>query len=405
MTLIECFTKAHIDNLAACLSLRPEKMILLGDSAETAPHIKRYRQILKERRQNTVIVPCHVDETDLRAIGQTVHGLLTGLDDCVIDLTGGDELVIMAVGAVIAALSREEREKIRVQKMDPGDCLVHDCVRPGQVYRCNSAELSVAELLQLNGGKLLYPDYRPPADARPGDLDGIWRVITRDPGGWNRAITYLTEFEKRDGFRSHIRLQVQTLRREISGFEEKYSLVRALLEQLDGPVIQSQCTDRVLEYRYNSPLMRYCTLKAGNTLELKTLLTGRTVLENGAPFFRDSQMGAVVDWDGVLHYPAGSVPETRNEIDVVLMRGTVPLFISCKNGEIGEAELYKLQTVASRFGGEQARKLLIATRLDENSRTNRSIMQRAWDMNIRLVPDAADMTDAEWRDTLKSAMR
>ena len=50
----------------------------------------------------------------------------------------------------------------------------------------------------------------------------------------------------------------------------------------------------------------------------------------------------------------GAVPrpqETKNEIDVMLMRGVVPVFVSCKNGAVKMDELYKLDTVAQRFGG------------------------------------------------------
>ena len=100
------------------------------------------------------------------------------------------------------------------------------------------------------------------------------------------------------------------------------------------------------------------------------------------------------------------IPETRSEIDVILMHGTTPLFISCKNGNIGEEELYKLHTVAERFGGPYVRKMLIATNLDrKNPTANRAFIQRARDMGIFLVTDADELSETEWADIFQNAMR
>ncbi|MBP3941350.1 MAG: hypothetical protein J6D00_07675, partial [Christensenellaceae bacterium] len=97
--------------------------------------------------------------------------------------------------------------------------------------------------------------------------------------------------------------------------------------------------------------------------------------------------------------------ETRNEIDILLMRGVTPLFISCKNGSIGEEELYKLNTVALRFGSPLAKKMLIATDLeDRNSMSGKAFIQRARDMGIYVVPNAAELSRREWAEELQKAM-
>jgi hypothetical protein len=87
------------------------------------------------------------------------------------------------------------------------------------------------------------------------------------------------------------------------------------------------------------------------------------------------------------------------------MHDLTPLFVSCKNGHIGDEELYKLHTVAQRFGGPHAGKMLIATNLDQKSAAaNSSFAQRAWDMDIFLVTDAAELTASQWSECFKSAM-
>ena len=55
MILIKCFTPSHIDNIAACLRLQPEKMILVGDDREMAESVQCYRNLLKKRGLSTKI--------------------------------------------------------------------------------------------------------------------------------------------------------------------------------------------------------------------------------------------------------------------------------------------------------------------------------------------------------------
>ena len=91
---------------------------------------------------------------------------------------------------------------------------------------------------------------------------------------------------------------------------------------------------------------------------------------------------------------------TRNEIDVMLMKGLVPIFISCKNGHVSMEELYKLNTVAERFGRRYSKKVLISSTL-EKSKNSEYIRARAEDMGIRIIDDVDNMS----RDRLSRAIR
>ena len=407
MTLIECFTKSHIDNIASCLRLRPDKVVMIGNASEMDEPIKRYRKILKRRGVSTEIVKCDVQHMDLDEMFAAMKKVVLAPRDCVIDLTGGDECVIMAAGAVLAELTGEARQRVRVEKFNHDANAVMDCVHDNQKIQTKTVDLTVEEMISLYGGTL-YPDaYQPPKDSSSRDLTGLWGIVSEDPKGWNQALMLLGEFESRSDSKMHIFLPLSYLRSSISDFESKEEIIRELLGKLHQcGVIVDQSSSANLEYTYTSPLLRYCTQKAGNVLEVKTLLEGRAVLENGAKYFNDCQMSVSIDWDGVVHAPVKRVPETRNEIDVVLMHGTTPLFISCKNGNIDEDELYKLHTVAERFGGPYAKKMLIATDLDRKSpAASRALIQRAWDMDIFMVTDAAELSKEEWREIFKKAMQ
>ena len=397
MTLIECFTESHIENIAACLRLHPEKMILVGNQEDMVIPAQRYRQLLTQRGEKTEIVFCDVQGKDFPEICSALEALIREEETCVIDLTGGDEAVIMAVGAV---LNGEYGHTIRVEKLDHETGLVHDCIHDNQVIPYEPVHLTVEELIAIHGGSIKTGENEIPANARSNDLAGIWSVVAGAPKEWNRAVSYLGEFEKRADSKTQVFLYLPFLRDEIRNFDVKEEVVRDFLGKLHScGAVRDQSSRNSLEYTYVSPLLRYCTRKAGNLLEAKTLLEGREVMKEGKPFFQDCRMSVTIDWDGKEHKAEDGISDTRNEIDIILMHGMTPLFISCKNGDIGEDELYKLHTVAERFGGPNAKKMLIATDLDRKSiAANRAFIQRAWDMNIFLETDAAELSPDEWQE-------
>ena len=56
MTLIECFTDSHMDNIAVCLGLRPEKLLLVGEKEAMRQPAEKYHDLLRQRGIATKIV-------------------------------------------------------------------------------------------------------------------------------------------------------------------------------------------------------------------------------------------------------------------------------------------------------------------------------------------------------------
>ena len=404
MTLIECFSDSLVENIMGCLRLRPDKLILLGDGEQMRQPSKRCQTILQRRGLRTRMEPLDIRDRDMMEIARLLSGIVRKEESCVIDLSGGDELVIMAVGALVAGMDSATRQRVSVQKYDSGCGVDVDCDCDGRVVPGRNAALTVEEQIFLYGGIIHPSSYQPPMDCTPRDLEPLWAIVSAAPREWNRAIAVLSEFESRSHSKTEICLSLGSLRNTVSGYDEKEKLVLDLLDRFQQRgIIHDRSSRGTLRYTYTSPIFRHCTQKAGNVLEVKTLLEARVLKDNGAPFFRDCQMSVNIDWDGVVHHPAERVPETRNEVDLILTRGLTPLFISCKNGDIGEEELYKLHTVASRFGGPNARKMLIAAELEQ--RSDRAYAQRARDMGICLVKDAAELDRNQWRSIFADALK
>ena len=163
--------------------------------------------------------------------------------------------------------------------------------------------------------------------------------------------------------------------------------------------------NNVLSFRYKNNQIRECLSKAGNILELFVYKTAHEITEESESYYDDIDTGVIVDWDGILNDLNSSGWETRNEIDVVLIRDIVPIFISCKNGEVHKEALYELSAVAEKFGGEYAKKVLVTTYVSQDEVSRRYILQRAKDMNINIIESVDEMDSKTFMKELKKRVK
>ena len=392
MVLIEYYTPRHIENISTCLRLKPKKFYLIGAADEASTPLDRYNALLDARKlpfrgklENTV-------GDDFGELCASLSKLLAPEEEYVIDLSGGDATAVMALGAVYARLSPEKRRSIRIVRYDQDLENLLDCTRNYRPLPYEPVNLTVKELIQLQGGIVMSNPQQPSKAFTAKRLEPLWQMASDPKEDWNNKLSILIQFQSHNTHEDGILLELDTLVGQISDFAAKEKTLREFLGKLDKMgVIEDRSSFDYLEYRYTDPVFRYCMEKAGNVLELKVFLEARDLTVNGKPYFSDCLMSVSIDWDGVIQ---GKKGETRNEIDVILMRGMIPTFISCKNGTIGEVELYKLNSVANHFGGPHVQKLLLAT---DPTAVTQALWQRGWDMDILLRSDIAPMSRQDWR--------
>lgn len=140
--------------------------------------------------------------------------------------------------------------------------------------------------------------------------------------------------------------------------------------------------------------------KSGQVHELIVYLLAIEAHEkNGNPIYNDVMTDVFIDWDGEVH-EGSEKNEAENEVDVIMMRGMVPIFVSCKNGNVTVDELYKLYSVAYKFGGKYAKKVLIAPRIEGNANVD-ALRERCSDMQIRIIDNVEDMDEDKLFKTIK----
>lgn len=410
MTIIECFEKAPIENMISTLAARPDKLVFIGDESQMTKSLTVYKRFLSEYGyKKTKVLSKGIDKNNLNDIVSVLTEIVTTEDECIIDITGGDEMVLLGVGIVYDRY-RDSRS-VKLQKFNILNGKIIDCDGDREVSFDGKNSLTIQKLIALYGGIIAPGDPQPSEYFSAFDINPLWKMVCDNPKEWNRSLGILREFEARapkNPFvdpkeRLEYQLNLQGLSANVTDYENKFDTYYDLITKfmLNGFVENVSLRGDWFSYKYTDLLIRRCLNKAGDVLELKTYFEVRDLEVNGEKFFNDCQVGVNIDWDGVMHEINDETKDTRNEIDVVAMHGLIPVFISCKNGTIEEIEVYKLNTVAERFGGKYAKKVLIASDFKrDNPNSETAFKQRCKDMNIFFIENAQTLTEQEWKQNL-----
>ena len=367
MTFIEFFDKTSVENLCACLTSPPARMILIGDKIKhLLNHAERYQRVFEERGYSVEIFCKTLNRNNLQGIVSYLSEIVETYENCAFGLTGGDDLFLTAAGIVY---ERYKHKGIQLHRFNIRNNTVYDCDSDGNSLTVNeNTFLSVSENIRIYGGDIIYGDgatvnWEIDADFA-NDIRKIWDICKKDVKKWNTAING-----------GDVRSSVFA------------SLERASLLKRDG-------------YRivYKSDRVKRCLTKAGLALEMIIFIAGIQATDTeGNPIYNDVMNGVCIDWDGKTD---NGKYDTKNEIDVMMMHGMQPVFISCKNGSVETEELYKLNSVAEKFGGQYAKKILVATALDKMGESGSYFRQRAKDMNIRIIEGLQDASYEELQKTV-----
>ena len=424
MTIIEFFEKDALENICTALIAAPERVVLVGDGRKKKAMEKSaaiYGKILGAHGKS-VAFECRTPGgndvgDDLDAIVALLSDIVEENDDCAFDLTGGDDFFLVAAG-IIYERYKDTDKRIQMHRVNVRNNRVSD--GDEDKSRVISGEkapwLSAEELIRIYGGKVIYEDEKPEKtirwdmnDAFKKDIKRIWELCSRDTWSWNVGISVLgaldSDPEQLEFTVPESRIKADIDRKSKEYYVERddksreginnacFNAFKRQMEELrdnDRYLLKSYSYDaaaKEFSFSFKNSQVKRCLTVAGQALEMIVYLAALELRdEKGEKIYDDVKNGVHIDWDGEIHTGKDS-NDTENEIDVILMRDMVPIFVSCKNGRIENEELYKLNTVASRFGGKYAKKVLVASESLTTRKKPAYFRSRAHDMGIKLYPE------------------
>lgn len=405
MIIVEFYDDNALGNICGALVCRPEKVILVGaDEEKLRKSVELYTEVL---RDNSITTCLEYRLIELSNLGSVVDSLSQIVDlrdgSCTFDLTGGDELYLVAVGM----LKERYGQRVQCHRFNLSHNRVLDCDNDGKTPGVSNFDVSVEDVITINGGVLvedpmkLFYTYPWRFDSEfISDVYGMWSICRSDPKLWNMQITTLGAISDMITMPSSLAVSFNQYGADLLLKKNriKYTLVPSILERLETfGLITSLCIGSNVSFRFKNEQVKKSLTTAGQVLELYVASCLLEIKDkSGHPLYHDVKVGAVINWDGEHNIE----PPIINEIDVIAMHGVIPVFISCKNGAFDTNELYKLNTVADRFGDDQARKVLVTSSISNMGARADQLIARMEEMNIKCI----DMLSYTERSELVNAL-
>lgn len=370
-TIIEIYDDEQIYNVLAIAEFKPTNVVYIGT-----------RKLKNKRTKNNIIsclrhlglnTKCFFYSTDMlsiEAITAELENILSNFGECAIDLTGGSEVALVAVGM----LAKEKGTPLF--RYDRYAYLYRNIYNCPQVEGIESnPQFNIPSFLALSGG-MIKSHGHVSVDAldtdTSDDIFKVWKIYKKYHRVWAKTVSYLQQISKNlEGNEMHISSPTA-----VFGGEKLIASNNSVMDELSaaGVILNYKNDGKRISFDYKNKLMRSCLCDIGICLELYVYAAAKST-----GVYEDVRISVVIDWDGNLDARFNTI----NEIDVMLTRGIVPVFISCKSGTPNVTALNEIKTLAKQFGGEYARPVLV-TMADVRS-GDRYLMQRAQDMGIDII--------------------
>ena len=407
-TLIELYDESPIENVLATEMFRPKETVLL-----CPPEIEPERALKASLEKYFRYRGCPVKLTivpvsliDAAKVEKRLREVLESRKDCAIDISGGTDAALFAAGRVcgdtpVFTYSRKRNRFYEISNAPYAKSL--PC----------SVKLDAKSCFLMAGGSLL-PGREDNAilQQKLDRIGGLFDVFLEHRRIWGRQVAYIQKISssepgiltaggprKLKADRSEVTvsedllqdlsevglIQDLKIRNSVMKPEQKESN-SIKTETKDPKAVESKVRDPKAEeseaedvkseevsFSFADETERFWLRDIGAVLELQVY---RAAIESG--LFNDVVLSAVVNWEG----GSSQRNAVTNEIDVVAVSGINPLFISCKTGDIRTEALNELAILRDRFGGKNARAMIVTSKsLSGHS----PVRKRATELNIEVV--------------------
>ena len=276
-----------------------------------------------------------------------------------INLTGGKRINSLIL------LNLSMRNNITALYIDIKKKILYEFKNNIKIYEKTFEDLEIDDIVKASGGKIVEDSSEL---CNKKDLIYFAEKISSNLELWHKYKQQLYEaniFE-------HDSNEVKKIYIHTEGLEkEEVNLLNKILAKLEEmKEINYRKQNDKITVNFNNDYLKAFIFKSGTWLEIET-----NKLINKIEEVDESKNGVMFLWNDENQ-------SVRNELDVVAVKDCVPIFISCKDSDkYNEMALNELNVYASKFGGENSYKILVATKEPIKS----PVKVRAKEMGIHLI--------------------
>lgn len=374
MIQIRFLDKNVVSTLVPVYSMKPEKVVFLYDTRMVGENLrKEVEEAIRSRLPETKVQYLRVNMLRLEDVKYELEQTVRTYKDkeVHIDITGGSE--IMTACGLMAA----QEHHLMLTYVDFYSGHMINVLTSERI--CKTETVTLEEYLKAIGGKYMSSSRHTPEKKDFDRIMEMAQIIFANEKKWDKFFAHITR-----GFSAAGVMEFslgENVKSESCQFILSEFLKRGFAKQIGE--------DR---YRYASEADKEYMTVSGIWLEMYIYIQAKKC-------FDEVYMGVDIDWN------KRDICESRdNEIDVVIMKNSQPIFISCKMRPVEKETVYEIYSMARRLGGDYAKSLIATTFNVRKGQDERNgIYLRMAKMKVGLI-ETRDFKDTNVQDVFARAM-
>ena len=226
-------------------------------------------------------------------------------------------------------------------------------------------DISISDAIHLSGANITLDST---SLAEKSDIQEFTKAILSNLDIWHKykQKLYDNNIFKHD-YKDTSRININKYLVETEELKIIYSILNCLKEKNEVEFVEDKDNIEVL---FKNDYLKGFIFKSGTWLEVLTTLVVQSI----------EDIDEVKS--GLIFYWGDDLKRVRNELDIVAIRDSVLICISCKDSDkYDEDALNELQVYSERLGGKNVIKILVATKQP----VKKTVIDRAKEMNINIV--------------------
>ena len=356
--LINQVDEHNESNILATQEFKPNLVYFIKDK-DSEEKMKTLRLYYEKNFKKIKIEELLVEEGDKERLEKIISRLKEKNRNILINLTGGKRINSLIL------LDLCIKEKLIALYINIKKKIIYEFKDNIKIYEKTFEDLEIDDIVKASGGKIIEDSSEL---CNKKDLIYFAEKISSNLELWHKYKQQLYEssiFEHDSNETQRIYIHTQTLE------DEEINLLDKILSKFKemNEISYKKEKNRVV-VNFNNEYLKDFIFKSGTWLEIET-----NKLINSIEEIDESKNGVMFLWNDENQ-------SVRNELDVVAIKDSVPIFISCKDSDkYNEMALNELNVYATKFGGENSYKILVATKEPIKS----PVRTRAKEMGIYLI--------------------
>lgn len=360
MIQIDFFDSDVLNTLVPIHTMSPDKVYFLADKKNFIDkQIANATKAIQSWKAETKIFCKKVNVDDIKEIQAVLDEIKCEADgeEICVDLTGGTELMS------VCGYEFCKKYDARLIYMDAKREYIMDVFRGERL--CAVRHILVNDYITAIGAKRLQDSHDLPMPEEYDNICCMAEILFEHIEAWHELSQMLAKQCKDTG--GHMEAYIPPKYQQ-----SKYKNVLMLAESFEQYGFWKKVDHAT--YRYKNHRFQDYMINYGIWLEMYIYIKAREV-------FEESILGLILDWNGM------DIKDTEdNEIDVIVMKKSIPIFISCKMRKPEAADVYEVGYLSHRLGGIRAKACLATTfPVRDYGNTPKGIFQRFKKMRIGVI--------------------